>query len=131
MSSGHLFASLENTVLRLMPDCMKQIVLVSLVLHWFTSISYTNVAYDILEEAEKQDYNMKRYENAKVFLAALDSSDPSMANLHAIMESYHHARGQVVNLISHKLAKVMTLEDSEQVALDNILQSAARLWLDA
>jgi hypothetical protein len=83
-----------------------------------------------LEEDERSELNMKRCENAKVFLAALGPSGPRSAISQSVMQSYQRAREALLLLISNTLAKVTTLDREEKHALDGILQIAAKLWLE-
>jgi hypothetical protein len=90
----------------------------------------TNPEYDALGETESADYNMKRYENAKVFLAALGSPEPRSENDQAILLSYHRARKAVLSVICNALDRVTKLDPEERAALDGILQYATKMWLE-
>ena len=74
---------------------------------------------------------MKRYENAKFFLTALDSSEPMSVNTQTILHSYHHARAVVLAFVCNTISRVTIPDPRERNALDELLQLAARLWLDA
>ncbi|KAF2828906.1 hypothetical protein CC86DRAFT_465603 [Ophiobolus disseminans] len=86
--------------------------------------------YDRLEEGEKADLNMKRYKNAEVFLTALSSSEPRTENDQSIIESHRQARVAMLSVVCITLGHITTLDEEEQGALDEILQSAANLWLE-
>lgn len=75
---------------------------------------------------------MKRYKNAEVFLAALNSTQAQSENDMAIMQSYDEARGSALTFVcNHLLRRVTVVDQQVWDTLDAIFQAAVKFWLEA